>query len=143
MNRTLTWAVGLIVAAILALVGYLTYGAMQKRAQQRQVVQMVRDTTDKLRQALATKPAPELVAAIDANLKAARAPRDPGFADAAEHYILGAREIARRRVETERLELPQFPIEGLGGAGGGAIRILTLADIPWAEAKFVFVGHKV
>ena len=82
--------------------GYLSYAAAQKRAQQRQVAETVRDTTEKLRQALAQKPAPELVDAIDANLKAARAPRDPNLADAAERYIIGAREIARRRVDAER-----------------------------------------
>jgi hypothetical protein len=103
VNRTLAWAAGLIAAVALALVGYLMHAAGQKRVQQRHVAEMVRDTTEKLRQALAPKPAAELVAAIDANLKAARAPRDPGLADAAEHYILGAREITRRRVETERL----------------------------------------
>jgi len=102
MNRTLAWAVGLVAVVALAVAGYLTYAAAQKRAQQRQVAEVVRDTTEKLRQALAAKPAPELVAGIDANLKAARAPRDPGLADAAEHYILGAREIARRRVDAER-----------------------------------------
>jgi hypothetical protein len=103
LNRGLLWAGGLIAVLALALGGYLMYGAAQKRAQQRQVAEMVRDTTEKLRRALAPKPAAELVAAIDANLKTARAPRDPGLADAAEHYILGAREIARRRVEAERL----------------------------------------
>lgn len=102
-NRALVWAGGLIAIVALVVVGYLTYAAMQKRAQQRHVAEMVRDTTEKLRVALAAKPAPELIAAIDANLKAARAPRDPALADAAERYILGAREIARRRVDAERL----------------------------------------
>jgi hypothetical protein len=101
-NRAVAWAVGVMVAVALALGGYLAYAAMQKRAQQRQVAEMVRDTTEKLRQALAAKPAPELVSAIDANLKAARAPRDPAFAEAAEHYIIGAREIARQRLDAER-----------------------------------------
>src|SRR3989442_15814089 len=102
-NRTLAWAAGLIAVLALVVGGYLTYAAAQKRVQQRQVAEMVRDTTEKLQQALAPKPAPELIAAIDANLKAARAPRDLALADAAEHYILGAREIARRRVDAERL----------------------------------------
>ena len=102
MKRALAWAVGLIAAVALALAGYLIYAAAQKRAQQRQVAETVRDTTEKLRQALAQKSAPELVDAIDANLKAARAPRDPSLADAAERYIIGAREIARRRVDAER-----------------------------------------
>jgi hypothetical protein len=104
MNRTFVWGGGVIAALVLVLIGYLMYGAAQKRAQQRQVAEMVRDTTGMLRQGLAQRPAPALVAAIDANLKGARASRDPAFADAAEHYILGAREIVRRRVEAERLE---------------------------------------
>ena len=64
---------------------------------------MVQDTTDKLREALTQKATPDLVDAIDANLKAARAPRDPQLADAAEHYILSAREISHRRAEGDRL----------------------------------------
>ena len=102
VKRAVAWAVGLLAAVALALAGYLTHAAAQKRAQQRQVAETVRDTTEKLRQALAQAPAPELVDAIDANLKAARAPRDPNLADAAERYIIGAREIARRRVDAER-----------------------------------------
>ena len=103
-NRAVAWAAGIGVAVALALGGYLFYAAVQKRAQQHQIVAMVQDTTEKLRQALAAKPATDLVEAIDANLKAARAPRDPRLADAAERYILGAREIARRRVAVAGLE---------------------------------------
>jgi len=103
-NRAVVWPIGIIVAVALALGGYLAYAAVQKRSQQRQVAQMVRDTTERLRQALAPKPAAEVVAAIDANLKSARAPRDPALADAAEQYILSAREIAKRRVAVEGLE---------------------------------------
>src|SRR3989442_3771908 len=87
-KRTLAWAAGLIAVLALAAGGYLSYAAAQKRAQQRQVAEMVRDTTDKLRQALAPKPAAELVTAIDANLKAARAPPDPGVPDSAAAYNL-------------------------------------------------------
>jgi hypothetical protein len=43
-------------------------------------------------------------ASIDGNLQGAKAPRDPRLAEAAELYIIGAREIVRRRVEAERLE---------------------------------------
>jgi len=103
-NRLLVWAGGFIAVLALVVAGYFAYAAAQKRAQQRQVAESVRDTTEKLRQALAAKPAPELVAAIDANLQAARVRRDPALAAAAERYILGAREIARRRADIERLE---------------------------------------
>jgi len=92
-----------ILAMVVAGLAYLAYGAAQKRSQQRHVKELVVDTTDKLRQVLVAKSAPDLVAPLDANLKAAKAPRDPKLADAAEHYILGAREIARRRTDVERL----------------------------------------
>jgi len=99
-----TAIVGAIAAAALVVVGYSLYAGAQKRAQQASVIERVRDSTGKLRQALAPKPAPALVEALDANLQAAKAPRDRALEDAAEHYILSAREIARRRVEAERLE---------------------------------------
>src|SRR6266850_968576 len=99
-NRVITWTLGIAATLAVVVAAVLAAGAIQKRVQQRQVAEMVRDTTERLRQALAAKPTPDLVAAIDANLKAARAPRDPALAEAAENYILGAREIARRRGET-------------------------------------------
>src|SRR5678816_3466998 len=88
--------VGVIGAAMLAIVAYVGWASAQKRAQQRHVRELVVDTTEKLRQVLVAKTAPDLAPALDANLSAAKAPRDPKLADAAEHYILGAREIARR-----------------------------------------------
>jgi len=101
-NRTTLIAAGTIVALVLAGLVYMAYGAAQKKNQQRHVKELVVDTTEKLRQALVAKTAPDVVASLDANLKAARAPRDPKLADAAEHYIIGAREIARRRAEVDR-----------------------------------------
>jgi len=103
-NRLVGSAVGVLAAVMLVVAAYYAQAALQKRMQQNRIAESVRDTTDKLRQALKAKPAPELLTAIDANLEAARAPRDPAFADAAERYILGAREIVRRRGEIERLE---------------------------------------
>src|SRR5882672_2322169 len=122
-NRLLVWAGGFIAALALVVAGYFAYAAAQKRAQQRQVAESVRDTTEKLRQALAAKPAPELVAAIDANLQAARVRRDPALAAAAERYILGAREIARRRADIERLERQAAASrQALAGHMAGAAR---------------------
>ena len=94
--------VGVIGAAMLAIVAYVGWASAQKRAQQRHVRELVVDTTEKLRQVLVAKTAPDLAPALDANLSATKAPRDPKLADAAEHYILGAREIARRRTAAER-----------------------------------------
>ena len=102
-KRTVLWAVGIIAIGAIALIGYGVHAASQKRAQQRQVVAVVQDSTDKLRAALTQKATAEMVEALDANLGAARAPRDPQLTDGAEHYILSAREIAKRRVDTDRL----------------------------------------
>jgi hypothetical protein len=103
MKRNLGLVLGVLALIVAIGVGYAMYGAAQKRAQQRQVVQLVADSTEKLREALTAKADAALVAAIDANLKATKAPRDPQLADAAEQYITSAREIAKRRVEVERL----------------------------------------
>ena len=102
-TRAVTWAVGIIAIGAIALVAYGIHAATQKRAQQHQVSAVVQDSTDKLRAALTQKASADLVAALDANLSAARAPRDPQLTHGAEHYILSAREIARRRVDTDRL----------------------------------------
>ena len=102
-TRTVGWIVGIIALAAVALIGYVAYAGAQKKAQQRQVIATVEDTTGKLRQALTEKSSPALVEALDANLKAARSPRDPQLANAAEHYILSAREIARRRSDSNQL----------------------------------------
>ena len=76
----------------------------KKHVEQDKIVEALRDTTDQLRQALAPQVSAELVAHIDGDLKAAQAPDNPELAEAAEVYIVSAREIARRRVEAERLE---------------------------------------
>jgi len=122
-NRVITWTLGIAATLAVVVAAVLAAGAIQKRVQQRQVAEMVRDTTERLRQALAARPTPDLVAAIDANLKAARAPRDPALAEAAENYILGAREIARRRGDIERLERQAAASrQALAGHMAGAAR---------------------
>jgi hypothetical protein len=95
-----------VAALVLAIAGgtaYALYAAKQKKDQQRAVAALLGDTTVRLRKALNGPPPPDVVSRIDRNLKAAKAPRDPALADAAEHYIQGAREIARRRTDAERL----------------------------------------
>src|SRR5258706_574140 len=103
MKRNLGMALGVVALIVAIGAGYFLYGAAQKRSQQRQVVQLVADSTGKLRQALTAKADAALAAAIDANLQATRAPRDPQLASAAEQYILSAREITRRLADVDRL----------------------------------------
>jgi hypothetical protein len=96
----------IIAAVVLAIAGgtaYWLYAEKQKKEQQRALAALLGDTTVQLRKALNGPPPAELLSRIDANLKAAKAPRDPALADAAGHYIHGAREIVRRRGDAERL----------------------------------------
>ncbi|HYX62670.1 MAG TPA: hypothetical protein VE935_00470 [Burkholderiales bacterium] len=95
----LALAIFVLAAASLAL-----HRVSKKHAEQQKVVEVLRDTTEQLRQALTPRASSSLVARIDEDLKGAEAPGDPALAEAAEEYIVGAREIARRRVEVERLE---------------------------------------
>jgi hypothetical protein len=95
--------VAAVVLAIAGGAGYWLYAGKQKKEQERLVVGLLGDTTKQLRQALNGPPAADVVLKIDGNLKLVKAPRNPGLELAAEHYIHGAREIARRRADAERL----------------------------------------
>ena len=95
--------VALVVLAIAGGTGYYLFAGQQKREQQRTLTALVGDTTEQLRRALGAPPPPDMLARIESNLKLAKAPRDRAFEDAAEHYLIGAREIVRRRGDVERL----------------------------------------
>ncbi len=95
----------LLVAALViagALIGYAMYGKHQRLQQERAATALIADTTAQLRQALTATPTKEIFSRIDGNLRSLKAPGQPELADAAEHYILGAREIVRRRVDGAR-----------------------------------------
>ena len=95
--------VAAVVLVIAGTTGYWLHVEKQKRDQQRALVALLGDTTVHLRKALNGPPPADVVSKIDGNLKAVTAPRHPALADAAEHYIHGAREIVRRRADAERL----------------------------------------
>ncbi|HEX2197538.1 MAG TPA: hypothetical protein VHG88_02810, partial [Burkholderiales bacterium] len=65
------------------------------------VVSVVSETTAQLRDVL-KRPAPEVAEKIDGNLRVARSWSNAYMADAAEHYLIGAREIARKRADAAR-----------------------------------------
>ena len=95
----------LLIAALAiagAVIGYTMYGKHQRLQQERAVTALIADTTTQLRQALTATPTKEIFSRIDGNLRSLKAPRQPELADAAEHYILGAREIVRRRLDAAR-----------------------------------------
>ena len=99
LTAPLPIAVLVIVGAV---IGYTMWGQYQKLQQERAVTALVADTTRQLRQALTATPTREMFSRIDGNLRSLKAPRQPELADAAEHYILGAREIVRRRLDAAR-----------------------------------------
>lgn len=103
MTRPALAAIASLAILVVAASGYWVNAAWQKRAEREKIAALLRDTTQDLRRGLAPGASPELVERIDDNLQAARAPHDPRLAEAAGLYILGAREIVRRRVEAERL----------------------------------------
>jgi len=91
-----------VLAIVGAVIGYTMWGQHQKLQQERAATALVADTTTQLRQALTAAPTREMFSRIDGNLRSLKAPRQPELADAAEHYILGAREIVRRRLDAAR-----------------------------------------
>ncbi len=92
-KRLIAAAAGLLVVAV---AGVLIFRGHQQRTDKRQIEAMVADTTGQLRSR-------EIVARIDGHLQSVKSVRDGPLADAAEHYLLGAREIARRRADSDRL----------------------------------------
>lgn len=91
-------ALGMVVAGG---VGYGVYQFAKQRADERAVVRVVGETTAQLRSVLKT-PSAGAAATIERNLEVARGWSNVYMADAAEHYVVGAREIARQRVEAAR-----------------------------------------
>ena len=122
-SRSVIAGVAVLVVAALALFGYARYSAHQKQLDRQRLATLVAGTTALLRQALAT-PSQESVDAIDAGLEQLKASRETAFASAAEQYIVSAREIARRRYDSERL-----------GAEAAARRRALLGHMARAERR--------
>ena len=101
-SRTGTALVATVGIVIALVVGMALHTAAKKRAEQRAVATLVSDTTAQLRGALKSA-RPEGVERIEGNLKMAKGWSNADAADAAEHYLVGAREILRRRADANRL----------------------------------------
>jgi hypothetical protein len=100
-------AVAVPLLALAALAAYWMYGNYQKRAQQKSIVALVSEGTVQLKAALAGEPGAAGVASIDATLQELRGAgtsRQIAMAGAAEGYLVSARAIILREVETARAE---------------------------------------
>jgi hypothetical protein len=80
-------ALGLVVAGA---VGYGIHKQVRERSEARAVVSIVAETTEQLRGVLKT-PSPAVAEKIEQNIRVARGWGNPYMADAAEHYLVGAR----------------------------------------------------
>jgi hypothetical protein len=101
ISKTGTVIAALVAIAIAGGVGYGLHKAAKKRSEARAVVSVVSDTTTQLRDSLKT-PSREALEKIEGNLRVARTWNNAEVADATEIYLIGAREILRRRVEASR-----------------------------------------
>lgn len=100
-SRTGTIVATAAALAIAAGVGYVLHLNAKKRAEERAVVSVLTDATAQLRQMLKTAP-PEAAQKIEASLELTRQWSNAEVADATQHYLIGAREIMRRRAESLR-----------------------------------------
>jgi hypothetical protein len=94
-------AAAVLVAAALA--GWFAWKGQKKMQDEAATITRVAEATALLREVLAAKGPPGAAAALEANVQAIKASSRTPLADAAEDYVSGAREIARRRADAARL----------------------------------------
>jgi hypothetical protein len=96
-------AIAVASVVILALGVFLVFKGHKKKQDETAIVAAVGESTLLLREALGAQGAAGAVARLDAHLSRIKAAERTPLADAAEDYVLGAREIARRRADAARL----------------------------------------
>ena len=74
----------------------------RKKVEDQRIAVLVGDATVQLREALGKVPSSAAVAKLEEYAQSAKSP-NPDLGSAAEQYLVGAREIAKRRADSERL----------------------------------------
>jgi len=98
-------AVGGVVALVLVVViATNLIRGHRKKVEDDRVAVMVADATVQLRQALGGSPSGAGIAKLDEYLQTAKSSPNAAGGSAAEQYLIGVREIARRRADSVRLE---------------------------------------
>jgi len=95
--------VGAIGIAIAAGVGYLLHKEARQRSEAHSVVTIVQGATIELERGL-KMPSAEAVAKVEESLRVAQSWHDPGLVQDTEPYLVGVREILRRRTDASHLE---------------------------------------
>ena len=94
-------AAAVLLAAVLA--GWMAWKGHKQQQDQTAILAAVTAGTPLLREALGGQASADMVARLDAQVKSVKSAGRSELADAAEDYLTGAREIARRRVDATRL----------------------------------------
>jgi len=102
-NLVTVAALSLAALVLVAIIATNLFRGHRKTVEDQRIAVLVADGTVQLREALGKAPTSAAVAKLDEYLQAARSSPDPDMGSAAEAYLLGARGIARQRVESERL----------------------------------------
>ncbi len=101
-SKIATAVVASLCIAVAAGVAYGIHKGAKKLNEQRAVVSMVSDTTAYLRSSLKSA-SPEVLAKIEGSLRVTKTWNNAELAEATEQYLVGAREIMRRRADANRL----------------------------------------
>jgi hypothetical protein len=96
-------ALSLVALVIIAFIATNLILGYRKKVEDNRVALVVADATVELRKALAAGPSTASVAKLEEFVQSVKASPNPAAGSAAEAYLLGAREIARKRAESERL----------------------------------------
>jgi len=96
-------AIALTAVVILGLAAFLAFKSHKKQLDETAIVAAVGDSTALLREVLGAPGGADAAARLDAHLQRIKAAERTPLADAAEDYVSGAREIARRRADAARL----------------------------------------
>jgi hypothetical protein len=87
---------------IASVVGYILQKEVRARYEARTMVNILRDATTRLKVGVKTVP-PGALDELEGNLKRVQGWNNSELADATEQYLVGTREILRRRAEANRL----------------------------------------
>ncbi|HEY7237660.1 MAG TPA: hypothetical protein VH600_00695 [Burkholderiales bacterium] len=101
-TRIASALVGAVGIAIAAGVGYLLHKEARQRSEAREVVTIVQEATVELERGL-KMPSQEAVAKIDGDLRVAQSWNNQELVQATEPYLVGVREILRRRADASLL----------------------------------------
>jgi hypothetical protein len=102
-TRMASALVGAIGIAIAGGVGYLLHKEARQRSEAHSVVTIVEGATVELERGL-KMPSAEAVARVDDSLRVAQGWHDQQLVQATEPYLVGVREILRRRTDASRFE---------------------------------------